>query len=60
MACNVKLYTMPFSHVETLYDGIKSVCHMNKRQYEWAFPSKEEPSALPRRDRVTGQVYLGY
>lgn len=59
LACNAKLYGVPFSQIETMYDGIKSVCHMNQRQYEWAFQYKEEPSSLPQRDRATGQIFLG-
>lgn len=59
MACNAKMYGMPFSQVESMYDGIKSACHMNERQFEWAFQYKEEPSSLPQRDRATGRVFLG-
>lgn len=60
IGCNARMNGMTFEQVQAMYDGIISVSHLNKAQFEKIFSEQSEPSSLPQLDKISGTVVFRF
>lgn len=55
---NTNLYGSVYDTMYMLYDAIKYVSHLNRKQYEMYFAQKEDPASIPVMHRDLDRIVM--